>query len=108
MSYDSITLDPENHETDALFQISGGFTGQRVLEIGCGDGRLTWRYAAQAAHVTGIDPNAEKIERACQSIPPVLARRVAFQTASLEDFYAVWRAHPRQRRFDRVLLSWSL
>ena len=30
--------------------------GAEVLEIGCGDGRLTWRYAERAAYVTAIEP----------------------------------------------------
>ena len=29
--------------------------GGRVLEIGCGDGRLTWQYAELADRVVGID-----------------------------------------------------
>ena len=104
----TIRLDPENNETAALIGAVGSFAGLRVLEIGCGDGRLTWRYADGASHITAIDPNAEKIERARQSTPPELASQVDFQVANLEDFYAAWRSQPRRRRFDRVLLSWSL
>ncbi len=41
----------------------------RVLEIGCGDGRLTRKYAGQAAHVVGIDlaeamPSSDRSELA--------------------------------------------
>jgi 2-polyprenyl-3-methyl-5-hydroxy-6-metoxy-1,4-benzoquinol methylase len=104
----TIRLDPEANETTALLHITGGFARQRILEIGSGEGRLTWRYAAQASHVTAIDTNTEKIERARQSTPPELAQRVDFHIASLEEFYAAWRPHPHQRRFDQVLLSWSL
>ena len=104
----TIQLDPENNETNTLLALAGSFARQRVLEIGCGDGRLTWRYAAGAAHVTAIDPNAEKIALARQSTPPKLRRQVEFQAASLEDFYAAWRFQTRRQRFDRVLLSWSL
>ncbi len=35
----NIRIDPENNETRALFDLAD-FRGQRVLEIGCGDGRL--------------------------------------------------------------------
>ena len=35
-----IRIDPEKNETRALFDMLN-FSGQRVLEIGCDDGRLT-------------------------------------------------------------------
>ena len=60
--------DPENNETPALFKIVN-FSGQRVLEIGCGNGRVTWRYAGQAAHVTGIDPDDKQIALARETLP---------------------------------------
>jgi hypothetical protein len=44
---------------DALYD----FSGQRVLEIGAGDLRLTRNYSARAASVLAIDPFVrEKIE----------------------------------------------
>jgi hypothetical protein len=36
----TINVDPENSETRAVFNLAD-FNGQSVLEIGCGDGRLT-------------------------------------------------------------------
>jgi tRNA G46 methylase TrmB len=44
----AIRIDPENNETPALFDMVN-FSEQRVLEIGCGNGRVTWRYADKAA-----------------------------------------------------------
>jgi hypothetical protein len=41
-----IRIDPENNETRALFDMLN-VSGQRVLEIRCGDGRLTcWTLAS--------------------------------------------------------------
>lgn len=40
----------------------------RVVEIGCGIGRMTRALAARAAHVTGIDVSAEMIDRARVSL----------------------------------------
>ena len=45
----TIRQDPENSELDALHEFVGSFAGKRVLEIGCGNGRLTFQYAAEAA-----------------------------------------------------------
>ncbi|HEY2965307.1 MAG TPA: class I SAM-dependent methyltransferase, partial [Actinomycetota bacterium] len=51
----TVRIDPEGNETEALFALVD-LGDAEVLEIGCGDGRLTWRYADRTAHVTAIDP----------------------------------------------------
>ncbi len=94
-------LDPEDRETQALFDFVGSFAGKRVLEIGCGNGRLTWRYAAKAAHVTGIDPNPDKIERAIQSTPADLHDKVSFFASGIDSFLT-------KEKFDLAIFSWSL
>jgi cyclopropane fatty-acyl-phospholipid synthase-like methyltransferase len=38
--------------------------GLRVLELGCGDGRLTFRYADAAASVLGVETKCAGIARA--------------------------------------------
>ena len=73
-----------------------------VLEIGCGDGRLTWRYADRAAHVVAIDPKAEDIETALEDCPDDLRRKIEFRVARLEELEI-----PIEK-FDLALLSWSL
>jgi len=100
----TVQLDPDKHETTALFEVTGGFENQRVFEIGCGDGRLTWRYADHAAQVTAIDPDSEMIARARKDIPPGLRGRVEFHTSELQKYKAI----TRDRKFDTALLSWSL
>lgn len=99
----SVTLDPENNETRALFEMVD-FEGKHVLEIGCGDGRLTWLYADRAAHVTAIEPFARSLDRAKADLPDELMGRVDFQNISFEDFAAVSKA----AAFDVAILSWSL
>jgi 2-polyprenyl-3-methyl-5-hydroxy-6-metoxy-1,4-benzoquinol methylase len=99
----TIRVDPENNEPRTLFELAD-FNGQRVLEIGCGDGRLTWRYADQAAHVTAIEPSAEQIAIAKENLPKHLDGRVEFHVATLEEFAA--KSAPSV--FDLVILSYSL
>jgi 2-polyprenyl-3-methyl-5-hydroxy-6-metoxy-1,4-benzoquinol methylase len=100
----AVIKDPDGQETQALLNITD-FTGKRVLEIGSGDGRLTWRYADLAIHVDGLDPKIERIQQAQKDIPVDLRNRVNFQAIDLEMFYS---RQSGQRKYDLVLLSWAL
>jgi len=99
----AIRVDPENNETRALFDLAD-FSAQRVLEIGCGDGRLTCRYAAKAEHVTAIDPYAAGITKARQNLTTELRGRVEFYHRPFDDFAEASEASA----YDLVILSWSL
>lgn len=97
----SVLLDPQGIETAVLRHFLGDLQGKRVLEIGCGDGRLTWQYVHQAAFVQAIDPDSERITNAQAKIPPELQGRVLFQAIELNNLTPT-------EPFDWVLLSWSL
>lgn len=99
----SIQIDPEGNETNALIDMVD-LDAREVLEIGCGDGRLTWRYADRAAYVTAIDPFAEAIERAKKRLPGTLQGRVDFYPVAFDDFA---RSH-QPSAFDIAILAWSL
>lgn len=92
--------DPEGAEALVVGQ-TADFTGARVLEVGCGDGRLTWLYAPRAESVLGIDPDEEQIGIARSATPPELADRVQFEVGEAEDL-------SRTAVFDVAFLSWSL
>lgn len=96
-----IRLDPEDHELTALTDLAGAWLNGRILEVGCGAGRLTWRYARQAAHVTAIDPDPARIAAARTACPAALAPRVTLVAAGIHEFET-------PERFDLALLSWSL
>jgi len=98
-----IKLDPENNEIRALFALAQ-LDGRHVLEVGCGDGRLTWRYADRAGHVVAIDPFEEAIIQAKNALPQQLKARVEFHHAAFSNFAASCPAST----FDIVILSWSL
>jgi 2-polyprenyl-3-methyl-5-hydroxy-6-metoxy-1,4-benzoquinol methylase len=99
----TIKTDPENNEPNALFALAD-FNGRSVLEIGCGDGRLTWRYADKAAYVTAIDPFEGSITRAKENTPDNLKSRVEFRHSAFEDFATA----NAPSSFDIAILSWSL
>lgn len=84
----AVRVDPENNETHALLSLLD-FSGKRVLEIGCGDGRLTWRYADSAAHVIAIDPTADAIRRAKENPPDEMKKHVEIHQFTFEDFSAI-------------------
>ncbi len=93
--------DPEETETSHLHNIAQ-FANARVLEIGCGNGRLTWRYAGLANRVTGIDPDLARLITAIGDCPPGLRSTVSFARAKSE-------ALPFARGiFDLAVLAWSL
>jgi ubiquinone/menaquinone biosynthesis C-methylase UbiE len=94
-------VDPEGVEIAALRQLAP-MNGLRVLELGCGDGRLTFRYAREAASVLAVDPDEDEIAKANAARPPELADRVMFVASGAAEVEA-----PR-RRFDLALFAWSL
>ena len=89
--------DPEQHEARALSRMVPSFAGRRVLEIGCGDGRVTRLFAADAASVVAIDPKAESIDAFRADFPHVDARAIGIGELDL----------PPQS-VDVAIFSWSL
>lgn len=99
----TIHEDPKNRSAAVLHKLAN-FTDKRVLEIGCGEGRMTWEYAAQAAHVTAMDPNADRIIAARSNTPPDLRERMRFLVSGIEAYI-----HPaNEPKFDIAFFSWSL
>jgi ubiquinone/menaquinone biosynthesis C-methylase UbiE len=97
----SVSLDPEEMETRTIHALID-CTGTDVLDVGCGDGRLTWRFAERTHSVLGIDPSDEAITMAKASTPAGLRGKVTFAVAD------VTTAQLPQAAFDVVVLSWSL
>ena len=75
---------------------------KRVLEIGCGDGRLTFQYAPQAASVLAIEPDRASFEDAVSRQQDLGLDHLRFRHASIEELPA------RGAPFDVALFSWSL
>ena len=95
--------DPDGRQNAAIIDITD-FQDKSVLEIGCGDGSLTWSYASQTSRVTAIDPSIQDIESARQATPPYLVDRVDFVISDIGDFSPAKGKKP----FDVALFSWSL
>jgi 2-polyprenyl-6-hydroxyphenyl methylase / 3-demethylubiquinone-9 3-methyltransferase len=94
-------LDPEGAHLGALRRVVD-FRGRRVIELGCGDGRLTAPVAAEAAYVLAFDPDAGAVAQARRSLPAELGERVDYRVASGVGL----EVEPHS--FDLALFSWSL
>ena len=97
----SFQKDAEKTETRFLEKVVA-FTGKHVLEVGCGEGRLTWRYAGVARQVTGIDPDRDSLRVAYYDMPSDFRQTTSFTCAS-----SMHIPFPHER-FDIALLAWSL
>src|SRR5438477_5312539 len=56
---------------------------KRVLEIGCGDGRLTFQYAPRALSVLAIDPDRPSIDEAIRQQHARGHSHLEFRTGSM-------------------------
>ena len=97
-----VQKDPEGSEKKILHKFVD-FTNARVLEVGCGEGRLTWKYAPASSLTIGFDPDLDALRIARADSPPDLRNeRVCFAQASA-------KAIPLPKeRFDIAILAWSL
>jgi ubiquinone/menaquinone biosynthesis C-methylase UbiE len=95
------SIDPEGEETRALDALVD-LTDASVLEIGAGDGRLTWRLADRAKSVIALDPLEREVLRARAITPSELRHRIRFLVADATTY-----GFPRGK-FDVAVLSHSL
>jgi ubiquinone/menaquinone biosynthesis C-methylase UbiE len=97
----SLQKDPEGNEQKILHKFAD-FANKRVLEIGCGEGRLTWKYAKSTSRVTGIDLNGDGLRVATIDRPSDLQERVSFARADSTHLPF------SNETFDIAILAWSL
>jgi len=72
--------DPEGNELRYLLR-HAPLDGRRVLDIGCGDGLLSCRFAPQASAVVAVDPTVPELREARSARPEALGGRVHFAAA---------------------------
>jgi ubiquinone/menaquinone biosynthesis C-methylase UbiE len=76
--------------------------GRRILEIGCGDGRLTRQLAQVASSIVAVEPEAAKIAGARRLAAAEGITNVSFRVGSAQDVRLA--GDP----FEVALFSWSL
>jgi len=97
-----IRVDPEQNEIRALREVST-WRDKKVLEVGCGGGRLTLRLATlRPKSIHAIDPGAALIRTARKNLPALFAKRIRYQVGSAGKL-----KYP-SNSFDITVFSWVL
>jgi ubiquinone/menaquinone biosynthesis C-methylase UbiE len=78
------------------------FKEKNILEVGCGNGRLTYQFADIARKVVAIDPDVEEIKHARKDLPENLGSKLEFHIQSAENLSFIYDS------FDIALFSYSL
>lgn len=86
-----------------LFQRHVDLKGKRILEIGCGDGRLTREIAPLAASVFAIEPDPLMVADAKRTTGEAGITNVRFRVGSAVDLRVAGG-----ETFDVAFFSWSL
>ena len=94
-------VDPDGVEMATIRELVD-VEGLDVVDVGCGEGRLSLELARQGARVFGIDPDEESIATARSETPRELRRRVRFEAQDAA------QAELPRGEFDLALFSWSL
>ena len=98
----TLVVDPAGNEIRALLKAME-WTGKRVLEIGCGEGRLTLRLAAfRPGHIEALDPDGARLRLARKDLPARYGKRITYHLGHAEKL-----RYPKDQ-FDIVIFSWAL
>jgi ubiquinone/menaquinone biosynthesis C-methylase UbiE len=93
--------DPENVEGKTLHRLVD-FSHARVVEVGCGEGRLTFKYAGLAKQVIAFDPDHDALRVAKADSQLNGSPQIHFAEASASHIPF------SKETFDIAILAWSL
>ncbi len=78
----AVRLDPDGAEAKAIHGLVE-FAGKDVLEIGCGDGRVTRNIAPISRAVLALDIQQHEIAKAIIRTPESLKPKIVFRVADI-------------------------
>jgi ubiquinone/menaquinone biosynthesis C-methylase UbiE len=95
------TIDPDGVEIVTIKELID-LGGLHIVEIGCGEGRLTFECAREATSVFAYDSDEDAIRKARAATPRDLRGRIRFEVADAAELELP------KGEFDLALFSWSL
>jgi len=105
-----VQKDPEGFERKILH----GFVDvkdKHVLEVGCGEGRLTWKYAGASSLTVGFDPDHDALRVARADMITHLHESARDKSRGTPVHFANASASNipfSKETFDIAILAWSL
>jgi ubiquinone/menaquinone biosynthesis C-methylase UbiE len=97
-----LVIDPAGSEIRAL-QKATSWRGKRVIEIGCGEGRLTLRLAELGARqIEALDPDVKSVRKARKQLSSRHNKRVTYHIGR------AGRLKYPDDLFDIAIFSWAL
>jgi ubiquinone/menaquinone biosynthesis C-methylase UbiE len=97
----ALVVDPDGVELPTIRELVD-LRGLRIVEVGCGQGRMTFGCAEEAASVFAFDADEELVREARRSTPRALRDRIRFEVADAAE------VDLPPAEFDLALFSWSL
>lgn len=96
----TVQKDAQGNEKKFLHDFAD-FQRKRVLEIGCGEGRLTRHYAHASSLTVGLDTDPDALRVALIDSPHDSKHKVTFTRAQAEHLPF------SKNKFDTAILAWS-
>ncbi len=97
-----LLIDPIGYEITMLKK-AVSWKGIRVLEVGCGEGRLTLRLASLGpSRIDAFDPDPARVRRARRLLPTTFRDTIHYSVGKAERI-----KHP-DGVFDLAIFSWAL
>ena len=104
----TVIKDPEGIEKKTLHKFVD-FKDARVLEVGCGEGRLTWKYAGASSLTVGFDSDHSALRIARADAAAQLKPRDGSRGTYVHFTGASAKHIPFSKEtFDIAILAWSL
>jgi arsenite methyltransferase len=101
VNYDSESL-AEMYDKVSKYQYINGLalvkkfnilSRHKVLDVGCGTGRLALKLAGKVDHITGIDPSIQRVEIARRKHTKLDPKNVTFELGSSDDIGATVKTY---------------